>query len=309
MKTLIVFLSGVLLLTGSAIAQGRKRLYITSVDGDSRRYFVHEPRNYTGQTPRPLVFMLHGTTGNGNKFYNISGWKELGDTMDVLTVYPSSWEYDIIENGIPKHTTKWNCYPTSFTFAPGEVPRDDVKFLNQVLDEMISRYNVDTNRVYMAGFSNGAQMVARCAIEMGNRVAAVVEASGSFTRDTVFTAQRPVPVMYQVGNKDHLYIDALRPYGLVGDLPMSPDSLINQIPLFRSTCNTHVNTFGLDSNYTVNNYTTWQKATFGSLSGNANEIFVLVTLLNMDHIYPNRVNFPIYGAGVHWAWMRQFTLH
>jgi hypothetical protein len=26
----------------------------------------------------PVVFMLHGTSGGGEKFYNISGWKEVG---------------------------------------------------------------------------------------------------------------------------------------------------------------------------------------------------------------------------------------
>lgn len=303
------FFAALLLLTASAAAQGVKRLYVTNVDGDNRRYLVHEPRNYTGQTPRPVVFMLHGTTGNGNKFYNVSGWKELGDTLDILTVFSSSWEYNIIEYGIPRRTTKWNCYPTSFTYAAGEVPRDDIKFLNRVLDEMITRYNVDTNRVYMAGFSNGGQMAFRCAVEMGNRLAAVVEASGSVTRDTTLVPQRLLPITFQIGNSDDIYIGSLAPYGWTGDFPMNIDSMVRYIPPFGNIVRSHINTFALDTAFTLTSGPNFQLAAYPGLSGNTNNVFRFLLLKGMNHVYPNGVNYPFYGAAVHWAWMRQFTLH
>ena len=86
---------------GNQIKYGKNR-FITMVDGDEREYYVHVPANYDGKTAVPLVFMLHGTSGDGEKFYNISGWREVGEAENILTVYPSSWRYCIMTMGEKK---------------------------------------------------------------------------------------------------------------------------------------------------------------------------------------------------------------
>ena len=56
-----------------------KKHFAVNVDGDIREYYVHIPTGYDGSTRFPVVFMLHGSGGNGLKFYNISGWVEEGE--------------------------------------------------------------------------------------------------------------------------------------------------------------------------------------------------------------------------------------
>lgn len=53
-----------------------KQHFTIVTDGINREYYVHVPARYDAKNPTPAVFMLHGSGGNGEKFYNISGWKE-----------------------------------------------------------------------------------------------------------------------------------------------------------------------------------------------------------------------------------------
>ena len=55
----------------------QKRIdHTLSVDGKNREFIVFQPAGIQVSSPVPVVFMLHGTSGNGEKFYSISGWKE-----------------------------------------------------------------------------------------------------------------------------------------------------------------------------------------------------------------------------------------
>lgn len=107
---------------------GTKQHFAIKVDGDIREYYVNIPSGYNGSTPLPVVFMLHGSGGNGLKFYNISGWVEEGDSLNIITVYPSSWKYDcVFDDGIDKHNAeKWNTY--DLVLCDNNKKRDDVKF-------------------------------------------------------------------------------------------------------------------------------------------------------------------------------------
>ncbi|OWY22725.1 hypothetical protein C7N43_22635 [Sphingobacteriales bacterium UPWRP_1] len=72
-----------------------KNRFVTNVDGFNREYYVHVPLSYTPNSAIPVVFMLHGTSGDGDKFYNTSWWKEVGEAENILTVFPSSWQHCI----------------------------------------------------------------------------------------------------------------------------------------------------------------------------------------------------------------------
>ncbi|MGH9854128.1 MAG: alpha/beta hydrolase family esterase, partial [Blastocatellia bacterium] len=184
-----------------------KNRFTTQVDGDTREYYVHVPKSYNQSTSVPVVFMLHGTSGDGEKFYNISGWKELGEVENILTVYPSSWRHCIIDDGKRANTTKWNVYPGSFEYCAGETPKDDIKFLNQVIDEMAQKFSINQKMIYMAGFSNGGQMTARVGVEMSDRVAAVVSSAGSLKAGSTYTPKRLLPNLLQIGTNDDRYVD------------------------------------------------------------------------------------------------------
>ena len=279
-----------------------KNRYTTMVDGDSREYYVHVPAAYDGSSPRPVVFMLHGTSGDGEKFYNISGWKEVGEKENLITVYPSSWRYTIIEDGQTSNTTKWHIYPGSFEYAPGQVPRDDIKFLRRILDELEQRFRIDAKRIYLLGFSNGGQMAYRCAVEMGDVLAAVVENAGAPSDDQTRPALRNVPVTFQLGNEDDRFFP-------------SPASLSNfalglkVIPYFRNVIRAHAGTFAYDTAFTVSGDTnTAVIASFAPLGAGEARGFNIVLVNGLAHVYPNGSNHWMKGAERHWQWLKQYSL-
>ncbi len=285
--------------------QTGKNYYTTEVDGDVREYYVHVPSGYNPNGPTPVVFMLHGTSGDGERFYKKSGWKEVGEDENILTVYPSSWRYCIIDGGKVKNTTKWHIYPGSFEFCAGEKPRDDIKFLRQVIAELRERFNVDRKRIYLAGFSSGGAMAGRCAVEMSDVLAAVVEASGTLPKDTTFVPRRKLPVMFQLGNSDDLWLG-----GPNVSIPMGAfDSLLSGHFIFNGLVSTHVNTFGMATTYTMSgNPNTALIATYSAEPPDPTREFKLVLIKGLEHNYPNGNNHPLKGAKIHWDWMKQFTL-
>ena len=64
-----------------------------TVDGVVREVVLHVPDSVNGSQDVPVVFMLHGTSGDGDKFYNISGWKEKADQEGFIAVFPSALTY------------------------------------------------------------------------------------------------------------------------------------------------------------------------------------------------------------------------
>ena len=287
-----------------------KNIYSMDVDGDMREYYVSVPAGYSETKATPVVFMLHGTSGDGEKFYNTSGWKEVGETDTVITVFPSSWHYCIFdEDSLQKNTTKWNTLPANWTLCNGQVARDDIKFLRTIVDKMHDILNIDHKRIYLVGFSNGGQMAAKCAIEMGDIFAAIVENAGSFSFDTTYFPVRKMPVALQRGNEDY------GPGGSGPAIPLSAlDTLLRTPGLpfagsYYRVASTHVKSFELDPNFTVSGDTnSIVVATYPSLTADPQNIFQFILVKGLKHAYPNGENHPLEAAVYHWDWLKQYSL-
>lgn len=57
------------------------------VDGRMRESIIVIPSSAPPPGGYPIVFMLHGTNQDGEYFYDISGWKELGEQENFITVF------------------------------------------------------------------------------------------------------------------------------------------------------------------------------------------------------------------------------
>ena len=282
-----------------------KNRYTTEVDGDTREYYVHVPDAYNANTPTPVVFMLHGSGGSGEGRYNNSGWKEVGETENILTVFPTSWHYCFtnIQNGQQFNRTLWNAYKDQFEFCQDETPRDDIKFLRQVAAELQQKFNVDAHRIYLVGFSSGAQMAFRCAVEMSDVFAAIVESAASHYAGDVYTPRRNLPITFQLGNSDDTWINSSI------TIPMALfDSLLTTYGVFQRIITSHTQSFDFEPTYTMTGDTaTALTATFKGIPDVGNRAFHFTLINGLEHKYPDGVNHPMKGAEVNWAWLKQFT--
>ncbi|MGB3079190.1 MAG: PHB depolymerase family esterase [Saprospiraceae bacterium] len=283
-----------------------KNRYTITVESTEREYYVHVPHGYTGDTLTPVVFMLHGTGQGGLHMYDNSGWTEVGEEENIITVFPSSLRFCIVDpDEGEKTTTKWNSVPAEWYPCTGVTLRDDIKFLNAVLDEVEERFNVDTKRVYLAGFSNGGQMAAKCTVQFSDRLAAVVEDAGSFYVDTTYTPLRKLPTLYMLGNEDY------GPGGTGPTIPLSKmDSVLARTDIRAGKASlTHVKSFGLSSSYTMSGDTnTFVIATYPSLNPGSDADYRFVYVNGLKHAYPNGTNHWMEAAKLHWAWFKQYRL-
>src|SRR5262249_7011400 len=60
----------------------------------------------------------------------------------------------------------------------GPVNADDVGFLNKLLDELLPKYPIDTQRIYIYGYSSGASMAHVMACTNAERFAGIVAGAG-----------------------------------------------------------------------------------------------------------------------------------
>lgn len=297
--------------SGEAYKIGKNR-FTLEIQGDTREYYVHVPNAYDASTETPVVFMLHGTSGDGDKFYTTSGWKEVGEANNILTVFPSSWKYCIIDTDGRQTTTKWNVTPdTDFTFCPENNGRDDIAFLRAIIADLQKKFKVNDRRIYLAGFSNGGQMAAKCAIEMSDVFAAIVESAGSYTIDTIYSPKRKIPVLFQIGNDDYgpgnATLGPSIPLGYLDTLISTPGiTLRNGRHYFIAQA--HIKNFMLDPHFIISGDTnTVAIASYQPALPTDQHEFHFLLIKGLSHSYPNGINHWYKAAENNWGWMKNFS--
>ena len=161
---------------------------ITS-SGTTRTYEMHRPARLEG--PSPLVIMLHGGGGNGQNGAMMTGFNALAEKEGFTVVYPDG-------SGRRKLLT-WNAGHCCAYAMEEDV--DDVRFLSDLIDDLVARGVADPSRVYITGMSNGAMMTYRAGRELSGKVAAIAPVVGAMFGDEP-PAANPVPALIITGAKD-----------------------------------------------------------------------------------------------------------
>jgi polyhydroxybutyrate depolymerase len=160
-------------------------------DGIMRDYRLYVPSVYDGSEAVPLVFNLHGYTSNAFQQEAYGDFRPIADTANFLLVHPNGTQD---QSG----TTFWNAFG-----SPTETV-DDVSFLSALIDSLNVEYNIDLNRVYSTGMSNGGFMSYRLACELGSRIAAIASVTGAMIDPALLACNpsHPTPAMQIHGTAD-----------------------------------------------------------------------------------------------------------
>ncbi len=147
------------------------------VKGTARSFVLHTPgiarRNRIGLVkPYPLIVVLHGSRADGGDIQKESRFDLLADGQGFLVAYP-----DATHGTLGIIGSDWNA--GTCCGEPADQDVDDVSFLLKVIDQISARVNVDSHRVYVAGFSDGGRMAYRLACAVPGRFAAIAVVSGS----------------------------------------------------------------------------------------------------------------------------------
>jgi polyhydroxybutyrate depolymerase len=160
--------------------------------GVERPYILHIPPGFDNSQPVPLVLAFHGVGLDANEMIRISGFNSQSDASGFIVVYP---------NGTGA-TKSWNGGHCCGEAAKNNV--DDVGFVRALIGELSTIINIDPNRVYATGFSNGAILTYRLACELADLIAAAGPVSATQVLQDMQACQpeRPVALIHFHGTDD-----------------------------------------------------------------------------------------------------------
>ena len=150
---------------------------------DTGEYHIAVPDGI--EAPGVFVF-LHGSGGRGSSGVANTGFVERVGNRGYALLAPSGAERD------------WSVRDGLFE----DTERDDVAFLQNVIDDAVTRFGLDRSRVILTGFSRGGSMVWDVACEAPDTAGAYAAAAGGFWEPMVTFCQGPVHLHHSHGFKD-----------------------------------------------------------------------------------------------------------
>lgn len=171
--------------SGTAISPGESKVTIP-VAGSERWYLQHiPPAAASGSKPQPVIFDLHGYLEGATIHATTSRLGAFGDVHGFVTITPQG-------SGEVAH---WD-------FRAGS---SDMSAFGAMLDNVEQTLCVDTNRVFVTGYSNGAFFASAIACAYSARVAAIAPVAGLLAIPGC-KLQRPVPVVTIHGTADQFVL-------------------------------------------------------------------------------------------------------
>ena len=174
------------------------------LDGFTRLWYEYVPQRVRESgKPAPLVVCMHGRGGTAESFISLADMSRVAEERDFILVYPEAGVYQQ-RPGTLRNLLLWS----------GEYKgkkTDDVKFILSVIDQVKTRCQVDSSRIYACGQSSGGMMTSLLAQKAPRVFAAVAPWSALVDPDHELhlpeAIDPQVPFFFLFGKKDWLCAD------------------------------------------------------------------------------------------------------
>lgn len=157
------------------------------VDDLTRAFLLHVPPAARQGQPLPLLIVLHGGGGTGQKMQRFLGFDSYADERGFYVAYPDSYQ----PSGEPG-TFHWN--DGRGTEKTSGI--DDVKFLVEMIAEIGRRVPLDASRVYVTGASNGGMMTYRLGCETSGVFAGIAPVIANLPEPIFASCNPSVPLNF-----------------------------------------------------------------------------------------------------------------
>ena len=167
--------------------------------GITRMYQLHVPAKYNAQTPAPLLVALHGGGGDMSYQANDKYYKQISKSEELgfIVAFPNG--YSKFNSG--KFAT-WNAGKCCGDARDKNI--DDVGFIKELVRRVTAQLNVDKNKVFATGMSNGGMMSYRLACELSDTFKGIAAVAG--TDNTIdCTPKNPISILHiHAKDDDHV---------------------------------------------------------------------------------------------------------
>ncbi len=166
-----------------------------------RNYLLALP-NQISSGKHPLIILLHGHMGSAAQLLGqersaapMSVWLKIADREGLIIAAPDGARGSDGKQG-------WNDCRAD---ESKNTKTDDVGLIRVIINREINEHNVDPNRIYVMGMSNGAMMTFRIASELGDKLAGFATVSGAMASTSDCPAPKvPLSALIISGTADPL---------------------------------------------------------------------------------------------------------
>lgn len=134
-----------------------KVFYFPDESGEKREYILHLPDGDIEASP-PLLIFLHGGGGSARNSPIFFGTRTFLDDKKYIGVIPNARFNDA-------GFRSWDF--------------DDVEFIDEIIRQQVIESNIDLDRVFVFGFSNGGFLANYLACKIPNRITAIISHAGA----------------------------------------------------------------------------------------------------------------------------------
>jgi polyhydroxybutyrate depolymerase len=169
------------------------------MNGETRQYILHRPDGL--QENSPLVFVLHGLGGSASGIREYSRMDKVADENGFAVCYPQGTGGSEDTKYTKKGTHFWN---VGYEVHKNETV-DDVEFITSLAMFLQEKYNLDSEKTFCTGMSNGGDMsyLLGCAApDIFKAIAPITGCMMKWIYDSC-NENDPVPVFHVHGTADH----------------------------------------------------------------------------------------------------------
>ena len=156
------------------------------IGNEEREYYVYIPTALKDKTNRPAIIAFHGYKSDAKGFRWLIQPDKWADKHGFVMIYP---------NAVKK---SWNA---GKGMGRQNTTSDDDRFAAELPTIIAERHDIDTQRIYAMGFSNGAQVAAKLLCHHSVQIAGVAMVGQSLNEDNCRPAYK-VPVVIMHGMQD-----------------------------------------------------------------------------------------------------------
>lgn len=150
---------------------------------------------------------FHGYKSNARiHMLFINDMRPIADTAGFITIYPK---------GLPLPASPYNHLHWNVGSWTESSTSDDIGFTEAIIDSIAKDYNINLDRVYSCGFSNGGYFSFELACQLSDKIAAIGSVAGSMSKETyeACNPSHPTPVVSIHGTSDNVvYYDGGNSY-------------------------------------------------------------------------------------------------
>ena len=178
------------------------------------RYYLIQPSHPEAEGQSSIILNLHGYGSNALAQMEYTGLNNYTNSKEnnFILIHPQGAP---LNTALTSSTSHWN----SGAWTIGSTV-DDVDFIDTIINLVSEKYDINVNRIYSTGMSNGGFMSYHLACNLSSKIAAIASVTGSMSKQTLESCnpEHPTPVLQIHGTLD-------------GTVPFDGNSAIGMEPI------------------------------------------------------------------------------